>query len=206
MGNTVGNVSAAAPKIAGAIFRGDVGTKLPTDAVSELDSAMKCLGFISEDGVTNSNSPSSSDVKAWGNDTVLTTQTERPDTFKFKLIESKNTEVLKTVYGDSNVKGDLSTGIEVKVTTEDLEEKSYVIDMILRDKTAKRMVIPRGKIISVADITYKGSDVIGYEVTVKASRDAAGASHYEYLKATDNSEQAAVSNSAQQVEDNTEQQ
>lgn len=78
------NVTAAKPKASGAVFSAPLGTTLPTNAKSELDAALKTLGFISEDGLTNENSPESEDVKAWGGQTVLSSQTDKKDTFKYK--------------------------------------------------------------------------------------------------------------------------
>lgn len=182
--STVTNVSVGKPKIGGAIFRAPLGTALPTTADATLNSAFEEMGYVSEDGVTNSNSPESDTVKAWGGDVVLTLMEGREDTFQFTLIEAKNIEVLKAVFGNDNVSGSLSAGIVIQNTNDDLEDCSWVIDMILRDNTVKRVVIPDGKVSEVGDITYSDSDAIGYEITLSAMPDEDGVLHYEYIKTT----------------------
>lgn len=179
--NKASNVTAGKPKITGAIFRAPVGTTLPTDAKTELDAAFKCLGYVSEDGVTNGNSPESEQTKAWGGDVVLSTQTEKPDTFQFKLIEAKNVDVLKMIYGDSHVTGDLDTGITIDVTAEDPGPAAYVIDMVLKDGDLKRMVIPSASISEMDDIVYNDSEPVGYDVTLTATADDTGCTHHEYI-------------------------
>lgn len=89
----------------------------------------------------------------------------KEDTFKLKLIESLNVNVLKTVYGSSNVTGDLDTGLTIKAKNEEPEQFSWVIDMILKGKILKRLVIPCAGITEIGEIKYSDSDAIGYEIT-----------------------------------------
>ena len=177
----VSNVTTGKPKVGGAIFRAPVGTTLPTDATTALDKAFKSMGYISDDGLSNSNSPDTDTIKAWGGETVLVVQKGKDDTFQATFIEAKNVEVLKMVYGDRNVSGDLTTGITVKANAEEAESYSYVIDMIMRNNTMKRIVIPLAKVSDVGDITYSDDDVVGYETTLNASPDDNGQTHYEYI-------------------------
>lgn len=176
----VKNVSAGKPKIGGAIFRAPLGTKLPEDAKTALDAAFKELGYCSDDGITNSNSPETDNVKAWGGDTVLDLQTSKEDSFQYKLIEITNVEVLKAVYGDDNVTGTLDTGITVKANSNEAESCAWVFDMILKN-AIKRIVVPSASVTEVADIVYKDSEAIGYETTIKATPDSSGNTHYEYI-------------------------
>ena len=179
--NNATNVTAGKPKIGGAIFAAPVGTPLPESTTEALDDAFKNLGYCSDAGLVNSTNIEVQKIKAWGGDTVLVIQSSKEDTFKFTLIEVKNIDVLKYVYGSENVSGDLESGIVVKANGSEAEEKSIVIDMIMRDNTAKRVVIPSGKVSEIGDINYTDEDAVGYETTLDCTPDAAGNTHYEYI-------------------------
>lgn len=181
---TVTNVSLGKPRKAGAIFRAPLGTALPTDATTALANTYVQLGYVSEDGLTNTNSPETDTIKAWGGDEVLTVQSAKPDTFAFTLIEALNVDVLSAVYGSDNVTVDDQTNaITVNANGDEAEEAVWVIDMIMRGGVLKRIVIPDGQISELGDIVYKDDEAIGYEITLNAMPDASGNTHYEHIKA-----------------------
>lgn len=177
-------VSAGKPTtaVAGSVFAAVAGTAVPADATTALAAAYKELGYISEDGVTNENTPESEEVKAWGGDIVLSSLTGKPDRFTFALIECLNLEVLKMVYGDSNVTGTLATGVTVKAKAVDPPERALVFDMIMTGGVLKRIAIPRAKISEMEEITYNDTDPVSYGVTITALPDSTGVTHYEYLE------------------------
>ena len=180
----VTQVTAVKPKVGGHIYRAPVGTTLPTDATTALDNAFVDMGYASEDGLTNANSPESTVIKAWGGTPVLTIQESKEDTFQLVFISAENVEVQKMVYGNTNVTGtSFSTGVSVTANAKELEEAAYVIETIARGNIAHRIVIPRAKPTEIGEIVYSDTDALGYDVTLGCTADAAGNTHYEYWKA-----------------------
>lgn len=180
----VNNVSVGKPKVGGAVHAAPAGTTAPTGAVSALSDAFKDLGYISDEGVKNNGERSTNKIKAWGGDIVASVQTEKTDTFTMTFIESMSSNVMKVAYGSTNVSGDLNSGLSVLVNSTELEEWVIVVDMVLKGSIAKRIVIPKGKVDSISEITYGDEELIGYQCEITALPDTAGNTHYEYFKST----------------------
>lgn len=181
--NNATNVTVGKPKVAGAVYWAPTGTALPASASASLNAAFVALGYVSEDGLTNNNGPESDTIKAWGGDTVCTLQTDRADTFALTLIEALNENVLKTIYGSSNVIVDGSDNITVKATADEMTTGSWVFDMVLKGNRAKRIVVPSGTITELGEIAYKDDEAVGYSVTITDVPDTNGVYHYEYIAA-----------------------
>lgn len=175
-------VSTGKPQVAGCLFRAPIGTTVPTDATTALPQAFIELGYVSNDGLTNSYKMSSESIKAWGGVEVNSQQTEKTDGFKFKLIETLNTNVLKTVYGEKHV-SETEGAIAVHVSYEESVEYVWVVEMLLKGNRKKRIVIPDAKISEIGDIVYKDNEVTGYDLSIAAFPDADGFSHHEYISA-----------------------
>ena len=95
-----------------------------------------------------------------------------------------NEDVLKTIYGASNIVVDGDGNITVKATAQDMPSGVWVFDMILKGGRAKRIVVPNGTISELGEIAYKDSEAVGYNVTITDVPDTNGVYHYEYITAT----------------------
>lgn len=182
MANTAANVSTGKGQIGGYAFIAPTTATMPTDATTALDGSFLGLGFISEDGITNSTERDTEDIVDMNGNKVLAVQTGHSETFQQTFIEALNINVLKAVYGDSNVT-EANGAISISVNGDEPAEKAFVFELIMLDGKKKRMVIPRGKITEIGDVVYRASEAIGYDVTIEALPDATGEKHHEYISA-----------------------
>ncbi len=184
MANSAAKVVAGVPLATGGILIGALTAAEPSTAVSAL-TGFTAAGYVGEDGVTETNERSTDRIRAWGGDTVKVVQTEHNVTYQFTFLETLNADVLKAVYGTSNVTttaATVSTGTlhEVAINASTLPHQSYVFE--IKDGLAKiRIYIPDGQITEVGDITYSDSEVIGYQVTVECFPDELGNKAYKWL-------------------------
>lgn len=180
------NVGKPDTAVSGGVSSAPLGTAIPVDATTALDPEFTNYGFISEDGLTETNEKSSDKIKAWGGRIVKNLQTDSSASFSFSFIESSNADVLKAICGENNVTvtpADETHGAQItaKFDLEQLPSRVWNFD-VKDGKNKVRVSVPNGQITELGDVTYGDEDVIAYEVTVDALWDDTLKAYYvKYL-------------------------
>lgn len=170
--------------VTGAVYVAPTGTTLATDATTALNAAFQDLGYIHEDGVTETQDTDISDIVAWQNGAkVRKVQTSHDLMYAFTMIET-SAVTLREFYGnfaaaDSVAVGDPADDT-VKVNGDQLPRRSWVLSVIDGDHVL-RVVIPDGQITERGDITYANGEAVGREVTITCFPDANENKAYIYL-------------------------
>lgn len=175
MPNSANIVFGKPDKVTGGVSVAPYGTPIPVDAFTALDAAFKTPGYIGESGLTESSSFETEPIGAWGGDDVAMTPPKERSTFTFDVIEAFSGSALKAVYGDSAVttvladedSGDLHT---IELGDRAIEYKVWVFDVLHGGKRI-RIVVPKGAVTAVGDVTYTDSGVVTFPVTVTAMKD-----------------------------------
>lgn len=182
MATVVNQTRVGAPfDITGGIYVAPVGTPLPTDVFTPLNDDFKITGLIGEDGLTESPTRETNDIKAWGGHLARVLQSDYAIEVTLTYIERTETS-LKEVYGDDNVTirpKDSSTLTSIVKNAQQLPNKSRVAEM-LDGQTKIRLVYPNCQIVNVGESKYAGNDLIAYPVTIKCYPDENGNYGYEY--------------------------
>lgn len=178
--NNSENVSVGKGKTSGYAYVADSSVAVPTDATTALPAGFSALGYISEDGITNSFDSDTEEFKDMNGDVVLATTTSRTETFAFTLIETKK-ESLAEAFGDDNVEVAKDGTLVVKSNNISRKAKCYVFELVLNNDRIERVVVPLGKVTEVGDITISSGELVGYEITVTAANDASGNASYRYI-------------------------
>lgn len=181
-GNNKSNVSVGKPKAGGAFYAAKITSDMviPKDATTALPEEFKCLGYLSEDGFTNTIARESEELAAWGGDVVSNPQTKYSEQYKQTMIEQR-VEVFGQVFGESNVSVTLDGQIRVAHSSKELEHYAYVYETLLGANRVERSIIPDGKVIEMGDIVRNGKEPVGYETTIQAYPDETGESSHSYI-------------------------
>lgn len=184
MANDVSKIIAGTPLATGGVLVAPLGTALPTDSTVSPNVLFLSAGYVGEDGLTESGSRSTDKKKEWGGRVVRVLQTDYSLTYQFAFLESRNSTVLKTVFGDANVASTAANGSHgllqaIKKNAELIPHKEYIFEMKDGD-VRTRVVVPDGQITEVGDVTWTNGDLVQYQVTVECFPDASGNNAYEY--------------------------
>lgn len=163
--------AATIPTSGAAIAVAPLNSTEPTDSDSALDGAFDDLGWVNEDGVTNSVKRDVTRHKAWGGETVKTTQDNYEETLKFSLLES-SVDVLQTVFGHDNVSID-GTLVTVDHSSAQLPRQMFVVSFVDGEATG-RIIVREGLITEVGDIKFDHKALTEYELTVDVYKPSDG--------------------------------
>lgn len=180
--NDTSAIHAGRPAVTGGVFTAPLGTTLPDDASTALEADFVGLGYVGEDGLSETNSRDSEQIREWGGKVVKVLQTDTENTYQLTLLQSGSPDVLKEVYGEDNVS---VVGSKTTITNDfsELPHKVWVFDMA-EGNSRRRIAIPDGQITEVGDITYARGEAVAFEVTVTAFPDASGVTHVKFEETT----------------------
>lgn len=181
--NNQANVSAGKGVKGGYIFSAPVGTTLPTDIETDLDTAFKCLGFISEDGYVETVEEDSNDIVDLNGDLMDSSNSNRVESAQFTLAEIK-AETLKRQYGENNVTDEEGI-ITVHHNSDSHSVFAYVLELVLKNGRRWRKVIPQGQSSELDDLTVASSELCQRALTMKYLTDEAGNTCYDYIESTE---------------------
>lgn len=152
--------------VSGEVSVGPTGTTAPTDASTALNAAFLGLGYISDDGITETVDRSVDDITAWQNATVVRSiVTEAKVTYEFTLIQT-NVDVIEFVTG-ATVTQTAPMGTYTMDPAATGGRKSFVFQ-IIDGAQLKRIYVAEGEITERGEITYASGEPIGYAVTIQA--------------------------------------
>ncbi|MFI0469296.1 hypothetical protein ACH347_34925 [Saccharopolyspora sp. 5N102] len=166
------NAELARLGVTGALRTGPVGTTAPTD-LGTWASGMVDLGYISEDGITESSDEDKQEFTPWQSSTPIRTEiTRSTKTFQATLWESNFNTI--SLYYRVGLEDMTQTGTGADAVVSFAEKgkpkrdlRAFGIDVI--DGTYhRRIFLPYAEVTERGEITYKSDTLIGYQVTITA--------------------------------------
>lgn len=184
--NNVANVSTTKFLKGGYLFWARLSDTLtiPTDIGTQLSADFKCLGFISEDGLSESVDGGSETIPDANGTIVHTYKESHTETLTVTPIEVM-AEALKLQLGSDNV-----TDADGVITASHNwgnanDEFAMVAELVLKDGRRWRKVIPRANVSEVGEASMNSTTVTGREVTITYLADADGVTCVDYIQSTD---------------------
>ena len=179
-------------KVGGYAYWAPSGTVLPTDSSTPLAAAFKLLGYLSEDGLTNTTDTDATEIKDANGTTVMKVITSYAESYQFALLEVLRAEAAKMRYNTGAVTGtDKSMTIKHQMPSD--EDFVLVFEIAMSGDVKDRLVIGNCTRAEFGDRQVHAGDAQVYDVTASANDMGNGVTAIEYIgRAADVSESAAV--------------
>ncbi|MFB7647127.1 phage tail protein [Streptomyces sp. NPDC056084] len=156
------------------------GTSAPASPSTQPASPWQPLGAISDNGLVYGFDEASQEFTPWG----LTSPFRRAitksiRTFKMDLWETARVSVASLMYRIPSDQLTPTAGVTSYAETASPQPDRRAFYFVVMDGTSiKGFFVPQGEVTDRADVTYKQSDMSGYQITITAYPDAAGNTVY----------------------------
>lgn len=157
--------------VGGEVYVAPVGSTLPTDIATPLNSAFVGLGYTTDDGVSWSVSRDTADIGAWQSyDPIRTLLTARTVQATFGL-QQWNEETVPFAFGGGTVSGSGPYTYELPNPEDGLDERALVIQVQDGDNDM-RIVIPRGIVTEAVETNFQKAETAVLPITFKGLKSA----------------------------------
>ena len=195
-GRNRANVMTGAPDVrfSGGFWIGPAVTDpdmFPTDATTAPNVAAEAAGlttagFITSDGVTESEDRSTEKILDWNLDVIDVVETDYGLQLTVTCAESANADVLKFIYGEENVTvteptADVPGQVHIRKGSRELENGAVMFDIKGKGGAAGRGFGAEVQVQSVGEITYTKSSLIQYPLTIDVLNDVTGTYLHTWL-------------------------
>ncbi len=169
--NNKKNAGAAKGKAGGYAFFLPASVAVPTDYTTALPDGAMNIGYVSEDGITDSPEFETEEHKDGNGDSVATTQSGYAKTLTMKPIEHK-ADTLRLAYGEDNVT-DTDGALTVHNKGTYGMAGALVLELVMRGSRAARRVYPNVEVTEVGEATMVSGDLFATELTLTVYKDDA---------------------------------
>lgn len=150
----------------------------PTTATETPAVGYNLVGWIGEDGVTESREIDSDQKRAWQNSAVVrTVRTSDTRRFQFTALETNLITMGLLRPGATSATASGTTTTNVKAYTAQ-DKRSWIFDFKDGD-IVYRVLIPNGEVVDRGDVQRQAGEIVAYDMTVEAYPTSDGTLYIE---------------------------
>lgn len=150
--------------------------KNATESAAEVAerAGLTTAGYISNEGVTETENRSTEAIRDWNNDVIEYVESEYGIQLTTTFAEAANADVLKAIYGAENV--EVTEGsVHVRKGSRPTETVGLMFDIKGKGGRRGRAFAAEATVSTVGEISYIKNGLIQYNVTIDVLNDATGA-------------------------------